>query len=1091
MKNETTGYRGYPKPHIDNYLQEDVGRVRQSLDMIDADVADILQEHDHLQVAQLAAQQQLQGQIDDQRQSLEAELEHLRQIVVGSFDIEGPPNPIQGQSRLSYKIDTEGAESYDWSATGFIIQGRDDSISLAQSDELDQAATAYTIMVWVKPEPSVGAMDITGKEGFNHKLTIRDNGSVSHVFQAGDPPAEVTITTDPGTVKYREWNHLIVWNDGQTARIYVNGIKVIEATTDQPIPSVSQLIIGRNPLGTADNFYRGRISHLRLYNKGLHEGDLLSLMNADSNSHAQTASESGLLLYLPLDELPEGKVIDHSGLSRPSTVTGNPQIITDDLMGKVMTFNGTSDSIVFERSSDIDAAAGSYTLMVWVKDDSDSSGLKSVIGTAGNNFCLDLDPELDTAGTNGYFRHGFREVGNSTSSISTSSKSFKKGEWHHVALWRDAGLARIYIDGRLKAETVAGDPEIFPSELEIGQNPKSTGSSNKQWYKGALAHIRMYNRALPVEEIRRLMYPELFRHTRPFVHHNLLLNLPLDRIEGGTVIDSSSFKRPVTVSGVPAIATDPELGEVLEFNGTDTMLELPQSTDLDQAALAYTVQFWIWPDPNPNTGWFDIMCKTENNYSFFGKLNGECSHGFRSGGVYNGGRIPLPAGTLPMRTWTHVTLWNNGLIARTYLNGKKWGEITGKTPEMTISPLKIGKFPGSSNSFFRGKMSRVRIYNAALPESEIARNIYLDQYEPILSDRLLLHFPMAKIKNGELVDASKYQHTSEIQGIPKIVEDETMGPVLEMNYDPTPGFVEVSVPSGIESATLMVNINLGGNVNLQKSRTFPVSPPRPPKAETILYSGEIVSWFVPDHVYAITLEVCGAQGGHGSLNYIPTLAGGKGARMRGTFKVVPGDELLILVGGQGGGLSRLNYYGPGAGGGGTFVVRVDPEGLFQMQMGDEQKILPMIIAGGGGGGGTNQNGQTFPGGPGQISEDGQGFDGQAGGRNGGGGAASIYNGGGAGFQGDGAASHASVAKSFLNGGIGGTGTSSAKESGGFGGGGGSSLWPGAGGGYSGGLACGTYSSSGFAGGGGSYNAGEEQNNEAGVWEGFGQVTIFY
>jgi hypothetical protein len=231
----------------------------------------------------------------------------------------------------------------------------------------------------------------------------------------------------------------------------------------------------------------------------------------------------------------------------------------------------------------------------------------------------------------------------------------------------------------------------------------------------------------------------------------------------------------------------------------------------------------------------------------------------------------------------------------------------------------------------------------------------------------------------------------------------------------------------------------------------------------------IQEWTVPV-TGTYTIAAFGAQGGNGSnADGSSTTIGGLGAIMKGEFALTAGEKLKILVGQKGSEETSYSYR-PGGGGGGTFVIKSDNTKL--------------IIAGGGGGGGDPSYGQT-DGGNGIIEETNVNT-----GSVGNGGDASSYNGGGAGFTGNGSAGSTTPADSFTNGGKGGNPTGHANQSvGGFGGGGAARLLPGGGGGYSGGKATGTWAGSGSAYGGGSFNAGANQGNKAGANEGHGRVFI--
>ena len=227
------------------------------------------------------------------------------------------------------------------------------------------------------------------------------------------------------------------------------------------------------------------------------------------------------------------------------------------------------------------------------------------------------------------------------------------------------------------------------------------------------------------------------------------------------------------------------------------------------------------------------------------------------------------------------------------------------------------------------------------------------------------------------------------------------------------------------------------------------------------------------------IEASGASGANGTYSNQPEWRiGGLGAKIEGTFALVKGTKLKILIGQEG---NRTADFGnkPGGGGGGTFVTFLDD--------------TPLIIAGGGGGGGSPKK-QYEDGDPGQATENGT----RCGGTGGNGGQPCnsdtgnvdprILAGGGAGLKGNGGGGNggpSSSSLSFINGGTGGT---CPVSKGGFGGGSFGFVAGGGGGGYSGGGVVGS-SSDGVAGGGGSYNIGTNQLNKAGVNKGDGKVIV--
>jgi hypothetical protein len=255
-------------------------------------------------------------------------------------------------------------------------------------------------------------------------------------------------------------------------------------------------------------------------------------------------------------------------------------------------------------------------------------------------------------------------------------------------------------------------------------------------------------------------------------------------------------------------------------------------------------------------------------------------------------------------------------------------------------------------------------------------------------------------------------------------------------------------PTWAEANASYAGTNLAGNVNMTVQG--------------------IQEWTVPvTGTYVI--EAVGARGGS------QTKSGGAGAYANGRFTLPQGEVVKILVGQAGTDVSNRSV----GGGGGTFVVRAEGNS-------------PLVVAGGGGGGPAGHKGFD-----GRSSEDGgHGYkkifftpneSSGTGGTNGNGGAGHHSSRGGAGLSGNGSGN----AKSFLNGGVGGTGSSDSSE-GGFGGGGGSSYndGGGGGGGYSGGGGGGGHGQ-GSGGGGGSFTSDSNGTLLSGINSQHGKVIITY
>jgi hypothetical protein len=247
----------------------------------------------------------------------------------------------------------------------------------------------------------------------------------------------------------------------------------------------------------------------------------------------------------------------------------------------------------------------------------------------------------------------------------------------------------------------------------------------------------------------------------------------------------------------------------------------------------------------------------------------------------------------------------------------------------------------------------------------------------------------------------------------------------------------------------------------------------------------IQTFTIPAGVNVVIIEANGAEGGA----VLPNV-GGKGARMKGTFSVSPGQVLHIVVGQLGLSQATNNCNG-GGGGGGSFVYFAGAP-------------QPLVAAGGGGGAHL----YLGPGCPGTITTGActsTNSGGSAGSGGSGGGAGSCGTGwpggGGAGWQSaggntclwNGQTTEGGAAQFSWLGGKRNSVTSQGTQGqdGSFGGGGAAFHGAGGGGGYSGGGgggSCYTIEKP-LGGGGGSFNTGANQDNNSGVNSGPGRVFI--
>ncbi|MBD2385021.1 LamG domain-containing protein [Cylindrospermum sp. FACHB-282] len=204
---------------------------------------------------------------------------------------------------------------------------------------------------------------------------------------------------------------------------------------------------------------------------------------------------ANLILHWMLDTLEQGNTIsDETNNHLNGTITGNPQTVPEEKFGSCLCFDGNGDSITILDNATL--RLHNYTAEVWIKPEQ-TNNWQGVLGKPGRHYNIWL-------GASGYVHHRFNAGGNWNAGVpNTEDGSIVWGQWYHVAITNDGQTARTYINGILKAESaVDGNLAIGNTPLIVGRH---LDDSQSAYYKGCMAHLRLYDNVLTLEEIRRDM----------------------------------------------------------------------------------------------------------------------------------------------------------------------------------------------------------------------------------------------------------------------------------------------------------------------------------------------------------------------------------------------------------------------------------------------------------------------------------------------------------------------------------------------------------------------------------------------------------
>jgi len=164
------------------------------------------------------------------------------------------------------------------------------------------------------------------------------------------------------------------------------------------------------------------------------------------------------------------------------------------------------------------------------------------------------------------------------------------------------------------------------------------------------------------------------------------------------------------------------------FGGSD-WVTVNDSDSLDLSVNGLTLEAWVYPTEAPS-GWATVLAKEASGVLVYGLLL------YAEGGLIRPEiSVRTSAGTrgvqgaygLPLNSWSHITGTYDGANLQLYVDGYvNRNQMAGASaPGMIVTstePLRIG---GNSvwGEYFQGMIDDVRVYNRALTQSDIQRDM--------------------------------------------------------------------------------------------------------------------------------------------------------------------------------------------------------------------------------------------------------------------------------------------------------------------------------------------------------------------------------
>ncbi len=416
----------------------------------------------------------------------------------------------------------------------------------------------------------------------------------------------------------------------------------------------------------------------------------------------------GLLLKMDND------FTDSSINNHTVTVVGNSSINTEtkkygDGAGYL---DGSGDVLRVTGDSSLAIGTGDFTIEMW----------------AYFPILRDFMPLIDTNHyTNGIL---WRVMGNGRTAMWFSNAagpvmpagSITTNQWYHIALTRENGVARTFLDGVL-IDTVTNTKSVTMGNIRIGQSAHNTSEYLR-------AYLDDYRITVGVARYTADFTPpgSLPTEGPGIITDSLTLNLDIGDDSSyagtGTTVNNIAGSDTATLAG--NVAFSPNNEGYLDFDGADDTMVVANGSSVDITG-AITIETWINPDAV--NGWTAVVYKN-NIQQAEGYHMGFDPGGNLAGGVRNSGTWyttqPGAVASVAVGQWQHFVMsmdtetnvqkfYKNGVLV--YTNSNFTRNLFSNT-----NPLSISGQPITGVEKYNGKLAKTALYSRALTDEEVAQN---------------------------------------------------------------------------------------------------------------------------------------------------------------------------------------------------------------------------------------------------------------------------------------------------------------------------------------------------------------------------------
>jgi hypothetical protein len=365
-------------------------------------------------------------------------------------------------SGTNKRIASNGSVKQSNDGSGIISALFDGTASYVLTSSSIALGTTFTIEMFVfKSDNTSTLFCLLAQASGGFQLT---HASTTITYAQG---GVANIATGTATL-YNAWHHVAVVRNGTNARVYVDGISVINITDSTNFGS-SPINTGSAPW--APQYFKGKITGVRVTNTAVYTTNF-----APPSTLPTAVSGTQLLLNFGASAAPALPWYLDASANHFMTLAGNVSQSNDG--GGVVSalFDGTANNYIV---SDNLTLGTTFTIEFFaLKTTLDSYGtVVDFIAQASGGIQINY-----VSGSLYYSQGGITNIASAAVTLYNA--------WHHIACVRNGTNVKVYVDGT-SIINVTNSTNFGTSGVNIGAAP-----AFGQWYQGKITGVRITNTAV-------------------------------------------------------------------------------------------------------------------------------------------------------------------------------------------------------------------------------------------------------------------------------------------------------------------------------------------------------------------------------------------------------------------------------------------------------------------------------------------------------------------------------------------------------------------------------------------------------------------